>query len=136
MLRFFRRLTKTKVGMGIMAILPIGALAGFAIGDISNFGSGNIGFGMGSSQLAKVGNQIVTEREMSEAMQRRLQEVRREKPEADYATIAGDFETLLNALIDQRTLINRPEPNCDRLISVDSDAAWAVVLEAIVHFSS
>jgi len=105
MLRFFRRLTKTKVGMGIMAILPIGALAGFAIGDISNFGSGNIGFGMGSSQLAKVGNQIVTEREMSEAMQRRLQEVRREKPEADYATIAGDFETLLNALIDQRTLI-------------------------------
>src|SRR4051812_22895363 len=105
MLRFFRRLTKTKVGMGIMAILPIGALAGFAIGDISNFGSGNIGFGMGSSQLAKVGDQIVTEREMSEAMQRRLQDVRREKPEADYATIAGDFETILSALIDQRTLI-------------------------------
>ena len=105
MLRFFRRLTKTKLGMGIMAILPIGALAGFAIGDISNFGSGNIGFGMGSSQLAKVGDQVVSEREMSEAMQRRLQEVRREKPEADYATIAADFETILNALIDQRALI-------------------------------
>jgi len=64
MLRFFRRLTKTKLGMGIMAILPIGALAGFAIGDISNFGSGNIGFGMGSSQLAKVGDQVVSEREI------------------------------------------------------------------------
>jgi inosine-uridine nucleoside N-ribohydrolase len=38
-------------------------------------------------------------------------------------------------VIDQRTLIDRPEPNCDRLISVDSDAAWAVVLEAITHFS-
>lgn len=38
-------------------------------------------------------------------------------------------------VIDQRTLIDRPEPNCDRLTSVDSDAAWAVVLEAIAHFS-
>jgi inosine-uridine nucleoside N-ribohydrolase len=39
-------------------------------------------------------------------------------------------------VIDQRTLINKPEPNCDRLISVDGDAAWAVVIEAIAHFSS
>ena len=38
-------------------------------------------------------------------------------------------------VIDQRTLIDRPDPNCDRLISVDGDAAWAVVLEAIAHFS-
>ena len=88
-----------------MAILLIGALAGFALGDISNFGSGNIGFGMGSSTLAKVGDQQVTEREMSEAMQRRLQEVRKQKPDADYATIAGDFDTILSALIDQRALI-------------------------------
>jgi peptidyl-prolyl cis-trans isomerase D len=105
MLSFFRRLTKTKTGMAIMAILPIGALVGFAVGDISNFGTGNVGFGMGSSTLAKVGDQQVTEQEMSAAMQRRLQDVRREKPQADYATIAGDFETLLSALIDQRTLI-------------------------------
>jgi peptidyl-prolyl cis-trans isomerase D len=105
MLSFFRRLTKTKFGMGLMAILPIGALAGFAISDIRNFGSGDIGFGMGSSTLAKVGDQAIREREMSEAMQRRLQDVRREKPSADYATIAGDFETILSALIDQRTLI-------------------------------
>ena len=39
-------------------------------------------------------------------------------------------------VIDQRTLIDRPEPNCDRLITVDGDAAWAVVLEGIDHFSS
>jgi peptidyl-prolyl cis-trans isomerase D len=42
---------------------------------------------------------------MNAAMERRLQDVRREKPGADYATIAGDFETILSALIDQRTLI-------------------------------
>src|SRR5205085_8991832 len=105
MLSFFRRLTKTKLGMGIMAILPLGALVGFAVSDISNFGSGNVGFGMGSSSLAKVGNQYVSEREVSEAMQRRLQEARRQRPDADYATIASDFETILNAMIDQRTLI-------------------------------
>ena len=105
MLSFFRRLTKTKLGMAIMTILPVGALAGFALGDISNFGSGNIGFGMGSSTLVRVGDQQVSEREMSEAMQRRLQEVRKQKPDADYATIAPDFETILSALVDQRALI-------------------------------
>ncbi len=38
-------------------------------------------------------------------------------------------------VIDQRTLIDRPAPNCDRLTVVDADAAWAVVTEAIAHFS-
>jgi inosine-uridine nucleoside N-ribohydrolase len=38
-------------------------------------------------------------------------------------------------VIDQRTLIDRPDPNCDRLTTVDSDAAWSVVTEAIAHFS-
>ena len=80
MLSFFRRVSKSKIGTGIMAAILIGILAGFAIGDISNFGSGNIGFGMGSSTLAKVGDQQVTEREMSDAMQRRLQDVRQQKP--------------------------------------------------------
>jgi peptidyl-prolyl cis-trans isomerase D len=105
MLTFFRKVSKSRVGTWIMAGILLAILAGFAIGDISNFGTGNIGFGMGSSTLAKVGDQQVSEREMSEAMQRRLQEARRERPDADYATIAGDFETILGALIDQRTLI-------------------------------
>jgi inosine-uridine nucleoside N-ribohydrolase len=39
-------------------------------------------------------------------------------------------------VIDQRTLIERPEPNCDRLTAIDADAAWAVVAEAIAHFSN
>jgi inosine-uridine nucleoside N-ribohydrolase len=38
-------------------------------------------------------------------------------------------------VIDQRTLVDRPEPNCDRLTNVDGDAAWAIVTEAIAHFS-
>ncbi len=39
-------------------------------------------------------------------------------------------------VIDQRTLLDRPDPNCDRLTGVDADAAWAVVIEAIAHFST
>jgi peptidyl-prolyl cis-trans isomerase D len=88
-----------------MASVLIAILAGFAITDITNFGSGNLSFGMGSSTLAKVGDQQVTEREMSEAMQRRLQEVRQQNPNADYATIVGDFERILGALVDERALI-------------------------------
>jgi inosine-uridine nucleoside N-ribohydrolase len=38
-------------------------------------------------------------------------------------------------VIDQRTLLDRPEPNCDRLTDVDGDGAWAVVVEAVTHFS-
>jgi peptidyl-prolyl cis-trans isomerase D len=105
MITNFRRLSKSKIGTGIVATFFIMILAGFAITDISNFGSGNIGFGMGGSTLARVGDQQVLDREMSDAMQRRLQEVRQQQPGADYATIAGDFDTLLNALIDQRALL-------------------------------
>jgi inosine-uridine nucleoside N-ribohydrolase len=38
-------------------------------------------------------------------------------------------------VIDQRTLVDRPEPNCDRLTGLDSDGAWDVVTEAIGYFS-
>jgi inosine-uridine nucleoside N-ribohydrolase len=38
-------------------------------------------------------------------------------------------------VIDQRKLKERPASNCDRLTGVDPDAAWAVVTEAIAHFS-
>src|SRR4029453_18503082 len=99
MLSFFRRVSKSKIGTGIMAVVLIAILAGFAIADISNFGSGNLGFGMGSSTLVRVGDQEVSEKEMSEAMQRRLSEVRQENPTADYATIVRDFDTILNALV-------------------------------------
>jgi inosine-uridine nucleoside N-ribohydrolase len=38
-------------------------------------------------------------------------------------------------VIDQRVLIDKPEPNCDRLTAINADAAWTVVAEAIAHFS-
>jgi len=105
MLSFFRNISKSKIGTGVLVLILVAILAGFAIGDIQNFGTGDVGFGSSSSTLAKVGDQEVTDREMSDSMQRRLQEVRQQRPDADYATIAGDFDTILSALIDQRTMI-------------------------------
>jgi peptidyl-prolyl cis-trans isomerase D len=105
MLSFFRRAGKSKVGTWIVALLMAGGLAGFAISDIQNFGSGNIGFGMGGSSLVKVGGQLVTDKEMTQAMERRLQQARQQQPNADYATIIGDFDPILAALVDQQTLI-------------------------------
>src|SRR5438270_1229301 len=106
MLSFFRRVTTSRIGAWVMAAIMVAILAGFAAADLSNFGTGKIGFGgMAVTTLAQVGDQEVSEREMADAMQRRLQEVRQQNPEADYATIAGEFEPVLNLLIDQRSLI-------------------------------
>lgn len=102
---FFRRMSKSKVGTFAMSAVLIGILAGFAMADLQNFGTGDMGFGMGSDTLVKAGDQKITDREMAEAMQRRLQEFRQQQPDAGYAAIAGDFPTLLDALIDQRTLM-------------------------------
>ena len=105
MLSFFRRVSKSKIGTWVVAAIGIAILIGFAAADISNFGSGNMGFGMSSSTLARVGDQQVTDPEIRDAMQRRLQEVRAQNPDADYATIAGDFDKILDSLLDERSLI-------------------------------
>ena len=34
-------------------------------------------------------------------------------------------------VIDRRTLVERPAPNCDVLNAVDADAAWQVIVDAI-----
>jgi peptidyl-prolyl cis-trans isomerase D len=123
MLSFFRRVSNSKIGTWIMAIILIAILAGFALTDISNFGSGNVGFGMGSSTLARAGGEQVTEQEMSEAMQRRLQQVRQERPNADYSTILGEFETILDSLLDEKTLLGFAEkyhfPLSKRLVDAE-----------------
>ena len=102
MLASFRRLSKSTVGSIVMVLFVLAILASFAIGDMANVGSGN--FGLGSSTLVKVGNQQVTDRDMSRAMERRLTEVRQQNPEADYASIANDYDAILASLVDQRSL--------------------------------
>lgn len=102
MLTSFRRATKSKIGTVVLALFGLAIVASFAIADVSGVSLG--GGGMGSSTLVKVGGLEVTDRELDEAMQQRLAQARQQNPMADYASIAGDFEPLLQGLVDQRTL--------------------------------
>lgn len=102
MLTSFRRATKSKIGTVLLALFGLAIVASFAIADVSGISLG--GGGVGSSTLVKVGSFKVTDREMDAAMQQRLNQVRQEKPTADYSALAGDFEPLLQGLVDQRTL--------------------------------
>jgi peptidyl-prolyl cis-trans isomerase D len=102
MLASFRRLSKSTVGSIIMVLFVLAILASFALADISNVAGGNVS--LSSSTLAKVGSQEVTDRDISQAMEQRLTEVRRQNPEADYSTIANDYDAVLASLIDQRSL--------------------------------
>ena len=102
---FVRRISKSKIGTIIMASVLVAILVGFALADLKNFGTGSLGFGLDSSTLAKVGNQKITDREMREAMQRRLQQAREQNPNADYPSLIRDFDPLLAQMIDQRAII-------------------------------
>ena len=102
MMSSIRRLSKSTVGTIIMAIFLLMIVASFALGDMANIGGGSLG--MGSSTLAKVGGEDITDREMSAELERRLSQVRQQNPNADYTTLSGDFEPLLAGLIDQAAL--------------------------------
>ena len=103
MLGSFRRLSKSKAGTIFMGLFLLAIIAGFAMQDISGILNGG-GFGGSSSALASVGGHDVTDRDMSQALERRLGEVRQQNPEADYSALANDFDPLLQSLIDMRTL--------------------------------
>ena len=47
---------------------------------------------------------------------------------------AGEF-TRGMTVIDERHLVERLDPNCDVLTSVDADAAFDAIVDAIAHFS-
>ena len=97
-----RRLSKSAVGTFIMILFLVAILAGFAMQDMSNILSGSSG--MSSGALAKVGDEELTERDLSSAMRRTLDQARQENPEATNSTIAGQFGPVLESLIDERAL--------------------------------
>ncbi|HKX92893.1 MAG TPA: peptidyl-prolyl cis-trans isomerase [Sphingomicrobium sp.] len=105
MASFFRRVSKSKIGTAVMAVVLLAILASFAIADLSNVGTGSLGFGLSSSTLAEVGSEDITDRDISDAMQRQLQAAREQNPNADYASIAAMFDPLLEEMIDERAII-------------------------------
>lgn len=103
MLTSLRNASKTKIGSIVTAVVGLGIVVSFGVAGVTGLSLGNIG-GMSASTLAKVGSLEVTDREMGSAMQRQLEQVRQQNPEADYPAIAGDFSPLLDSLIDQRAV--------------------------------
>ena len=62
MLSFFRRLSKSAVGTGLMVLILLMILAGFAMQDIRSVFSGN--FGMSKGTLVKIDGEPVSERDL------------------------------------------------------------------------
>src|SRR4051812_16862958 len=109
MISWFRRLSKSVIGITLSVVFLVAILAGFALQDIHSVGAGSFGFNPGT--LAKVGDAQVTERELSSLMQRRLNELRQQNPQADYASMAGDFPRILESLIQNRALLEFAREN-------------------------
>lgn len=103
MLSSVRRMTKSKLGSLIMIGFVLAIAASFALGDVQNVVSG--GFGGGNNPtLATVGSEKVTDQEMGKALEQRLTQVRQQNPEADYSSLAGDYNAILSSLIDRKAL--------------------------------
>ncbi len=99
----FRRMSKSWIGGALMALMLLMIVAGFAMQDMGSVLSGN--FGSSSGALAEVGDQDLTERDLSNAMRRALNEARQQNPEATYSTIASQFGPIVDALIDEHALL-------------------------------
>jgi peptidyl-prolyl cis-trans isomerase D len=102
MFAFFRNLNKSTIGTIVTVTFLLAILASFALADVQSYVSGGVG---SQGTLAKVGDQAVSERELSAAMQRRLAEVREQQPQADYSALAGEFQAILGSLIQNRALL-------------------------------
>lgn len=99
----FRRLSKSAVGTVIMVLFLLAILASFALADMSNVGSGR--FGSGGDSLVRVGDEQITTRDVDSAMRQLLNQARQQNPEATYASIANQFDPLLESLINDHALI-------------------------------
>lgn len=99
----FRRLSKSAVGTVVMVLFLVAILASFALADMSNVGSGRLG--SGGNGLVKIGDEQITTRDVDSAMRRLLNDARQQNPEATYATIANQFDPLLESMIGEYALI-------------------------------
>jgi len=103
MFSFIRNLGKSKVGVIIVALFLMAIVASFALADVQGVLSG--GGGQSRSTLVSVGSEEITDREMSQMMERRLAQARQENPQADYQSLAAEFEPMLEGMIDERVLL-------------------------------
>jgi peptidyl-prolyl cis-trans isomerase D len=102
-MKTFRQLSKSKFGTGILIMFLVLIIASFAVSDISNLRQGGAG-SLPQNTLARVGGVELTADELDSAMQRRLAIARQQNPQATYADLAPEFDAIVDALIQERTL--------------------------------
>lgn len=102
MLSSFRKLTKSKFGTVIAVAFLLTILASFALADMSNFQSGG---GLSGGTLAEVGDVTLTEAEVQEVIDRQVQQLRQTNPEATRADLAPQFDQIINAMLQEKTLL-------------------------------
>ena len=100
----FRRLSKSAFGTVIMVLFLVAILASFALADMTNVGGSLRGSSAG--ELASVGDERVSDRDMDDAMRRVLQQAQQQNPEASYAAIAAQFDPVLEQLVTERTVLS------------------------------
>lgn len=98
----FRKLSKSRAGTVIAVSFLLLILASFALADLSNFNQG--GGNLSGGTLAKVGNVSLTEAEVQEVIDRQVQQLRQTNPEATRADIADQFDEIIAAMLQQKTL--------------------------------
>ncbi|RST30701.1 hypothetical protein HMF7854_07540 [Sphingomonas ginkgonis] len=105
MLTTLRRVSNSKGGQFIFAILLVTMLAAWGLADVTSIQSGG-GFSWfgGGGGVAKVGSTSLTQADIDRALERRLQQVRQQNPNATYATIAGDYDAIIEALLQDKTV--------------------------------
>lgn len=103
MLTTLRRLSKSKGGQFIFVILLLTMLAAWGLADVTSLRTGD--WGIGGGGLANVGSESVSQADMDKIMERRLAQLRQQKPDATYATIAPEFDSFLTQLLQERTLM-------------------------------
>ena len=98
----FRRLSKSKLGVGIMVVFLVAILGSFAMADINGLRKGGLGVAGGS--IASAGGAPLTERDVSDIFSRALAQARQTKPETTSADLARDFNPLVDQMLTERAL--------------------------------
>ena len=100
LLLLFRNFSKSKVGTVVLGLFLVTIFASFALTDISSFGGG----GLTSGSLVKAGDEQVSDRDFSTAMERLLANARQQNPEATYATVGTNAPALIEQLTDDAAI--------------------------------
>jgi peptidyl-prolyl cis-trans isomerase D len=96
----FRRLSKSKIGTSIMVLFLVGILASFAMADMNSL---NLG-GMSSGTLVSTGGEKITDRDVSKTFDQILSQRRQQNPNLTSASMAGEFDAILEQMINERLL--------------------------------